>query len=483
MSIRLRLTLLYSAIVALTLIVFSVVLYVILQRVVISGVDQALVDEKKRLLNNARPNPVDERIIDLPATLVAAPTTYFQIRSFDGELRQQSPNLEELQLELPLSDAARAALQTRDYTKDTAVLDGQRWRINSAIIPLGGRSGFVLQVARSLAQQDETLKQLAQILMVGSGVATIAAFGIGWLLAGAALRPIDRITNTAHAIGVEHDFNRRVSYGGPPDEIGRLATTFNGMLAALQAAFKQEAQALQAQRRFVADASHELRTPLTTIRGNLGLLQREPPISDEDRVAVLADMSEESERMSRLINDLLVLARADAGRVLRSEPVAVQPVVEDLCRNARLLAPGRLIECSAREGVVIQGDPDALKQVLLILLDNALKFTPPAGYVSISAREAGDHASIEVKDTGVGIAPDALPHIFERFYRGDASRTGAGAGLGLSIARTLVQAQGGTLGVQSTLGRGSTFTVTLPASRSAALPVPAPELAASARTH
>ncbi len=480
MSIRLRLTLLYSAIVALTLILFSVVLYVILQGVLIRGVDQALVDEKSRLIKNAETSH-DGRI-RLPASRVAAPTTYFQIRELGGDLDQQSANLESLELELPFSDGAQTALQSKEYTKETAAAGDQRWRINSSVVPLGGQPGFVLQVARSLAEQDETMKRLAQILFAGSGVATIAAFGIGWLLAGAALRPIDRITNTAYAIGQERDFNRRVIYSGPLDEIGRLATTFNAMLAALQGAFKQEAQALQAQRRFVADASHELRTPLTTIRGNLGLLQRVPPISDEDRVAVLADMSEEGERMSRLINDLLVLARADAGRALRSEPVALQPVIDDLCRNAALLAPGRSIECHAPDGIMVQGDPDALKQVLLILLDNALKFTSRTGYVSLSARDAGGRVTIQVSDTGVGIAPDALPHIFERFYRGDASRTGAGAGLGLSIARTLVQAQGGILAVESTLGRGSTFSVTLPVARSVASPAPVPELAATTRS-
>jgi len=481
MSIRLRLTLLYSAIVALTLIVFSVVLYVILQGVLIRSVDQALVDETERVLRNARDRPFDGGI-DLPASKVAAPTTYFQVRNLDGELQQQSENLAPLNVEFALSGAARTALQNKPYAKETAVIDGQRFRVYSSVRQFTDRPPFILQVARSLAEQDETLKRLAQLLFVGSGVATVAAFGIGWLLAGAALRPIDRITNTAHAIGEERDFNRRVSYSGPNDEVGRLATTFNQMLAALQGAFKQEAQALRAQRRFVADASHELRTPLTTIRGNLGLLQREPPISTEDRIAVLADMSEESERMSRLVNDLLVLARADAGRVLRSEPVAVQPVIDDLCRNARLLAPGHTLECHVPDDTAILGDADALKQVLLILLDNALKFTPPAGRISIRARQTGQQTAIEVSDTGVGIAPEALPHIFERFYRGDASRTGAGAGLGLSIARTLVHAQGGSLTVESTLGRGSTFTVTLPTARSDGVPARAPELAATARS-
>ncbi|MBV9788657.1 MAG: HAMP domain-containing histidine kinase, partial [Chloroflexi bacterium] len=283
-----------------------------------------------------------------------------------------------------------------------------------------------------------------------------------WVLSGIALRPIDRITHTAQAIGAERDFGRRVSYIGPHDEIGRLTTTFNEMLTELQSAYRQEAQALQAQRRFVADASHELRTPLTTIRGNIALLQREPPINDEDRIEVLSDMAGESERMSRLVNDLLMLARADAGRPLRSEAVAIKPLIEDVCRKVKVLAPQHNIDCSDLQELAVRGDEDAIKQVLLILLDNARKFTPPRGKITVSLTEQPEQIAIHVRDTGIGIDPTAIPHIFERFYRGDVSRTGGGAGLGLSIAQTLVKSQQGTLAVESTPGEGSVFTISLP---------------------
>jgi two-component system, OmpR family, sensor kinase len=253
-----------------------------------------------------------------------------------------------------------------------------------------------------------------------------------------------------------------VDYRGPPDEVGQLATTFNGMLDELQAAYRQTEQTLQAQRRLVADASHELRTPLTTIRGNLGLLKRQPPIAAEDKEAVLGDMVDETDRLIRLTNDLLVLARSDSGRPLRHEPVPIAPLVEDVCRQAKLLGAARTIACEDVPEVDVVGDQDAIKQVLLILLDNALKFAPEGGTITIGASSTDRVAAIRIQDTGPGIAPEALPHIFERFYRSDESRTGSGAGLGLAIAKELVEAQHGQIMVESEIGSGSTFTVTLP---------------------
>ncbi len=176
----------------------------------------------------------------------------------------------------------------------------------------------------------------------------------------------------------------------------------------------------------------------------------------------MEDMTDESERMSRLVNDLLVLARADAGRPLRREIVQIKPLIEDVCRKAKTLDPRRMIDCDDLIDVAVQGDPDALKQVLLILLDNAMKFTPVEGAVTLAMSKEADSAVVCVRDTGVGIASDALPHIFERFYRGDSSRTGAGSGLGLAIAKTLVEAHGGTISAESVVGQGSTFSVRIP---------------------
>jgi signal transduction histidine kinase len=321
-----------------------------------------------------------------------------------------------------------------------------------------GQVAEVLQVARPLTEQDQHMEVLGTNLLIVGGVAVVAAFGIGWILSGLVLRPVGRITQTAHAIGNERDFGRRVDHRGPNDEIGQLATTFNEMLGELQAAYQQ-------QRQFVADVSHELRTPLTTIRGNLGLLRREPPVSAEERTDILDDVTEESDRLIRLVNDLLALAHVESGRQLRSEPVQVKPLVEDVCRQARLLDARRAIVCDGVHDVTVLGDQDALRQVLLILVDNALKHT--TGAIAVAADAADEQVVIRVQDTGPGIKPEDIVRIFERFYRGEGTPAESNTGLGLAIAKALVEAQGSTITVESQFEQGSVFTVTLPQSSSA----------------
>jgi signal transduction histidine kinase len=393
---------------------------------------------------------------------------FIQIRRLDGDVVAQSPNLPGT---LPLDPSMLPQTLAGPPGPSPAVVTvgGQQLLLYNTSFTLHGHV-LILQVARPLQLIDQPLAIVRRVLLIGGGLVTLLAFGVGWLLAGAALRPINRITQTAQAIGEARDFGQRVAYRGPPDEVGRLATTFNAMLARLQEAY-------QAQRRFVADASHELRTPLTTIRGNLGLLQREPPISEADRVAVLADLVAESERMSRLVGDLLTLARADAGRPLRHEAVPVAPLLADIARRLAASHPRRPIHYEGSDGVAVVGDPDALMQVLLILLDNALKFTPPDGDIRVTTTATAGHVAIAVQDTGPGISPEALPHIFERFYQGDTARAGTGTGLGLAIARALVEALHGTISVESEAGRGSTFVVTLP--RAPLVDAPAPSRTAA----
>jgi signal transduction histidine kinase len=173
-------------------------------------------------------------------------------------------------------------------------------------------------------------------------------------------------------------------------------------------------------------------------------------------------MVEETDRLIRLTNDLLVLARSDAGRSLRHEPVPIAPLVDDVCRQANVLAEQRTIVCETVPNVRAMGDQDAIKQVLLILLDNALKYTPTGGTITIGAEQTDRMVKVRIADTGPGVAPDDLPHIFKRFYRSDESRTGSGAGLGLAIAQELIEEQHGEITVQSEIGKGTTFTVTLP---------------------
>jgi two-component system OmpR family sensor kinase len=465
MSIRLRLTLLYSTILVFTLVAFSVTIYVTVSRVMLDFQQNALVEEATQILTQGM---FTLTVIDTPRGRIAVPETYVQVRTLDGEVTDKSPNLGDFTL--PISDEGMQRLRTgeaKSWTEAVSTDDG-RLLVYSKTFRFPGQPAGILQVARSLAEQDRALGALKWTLMVGTGLATVAAFGIGWGLAGLSLRPINRITQTAQEIGARRDFSRRVQYSGPSDEIGSLATMFNTMLTELQAAYRQVEQSLQAQRRFVADASHELRTPLTTIRGNVALLQRNPPISEEDRVAVLHDVAEEIERMIRLVNGLLLLARTDAGLPLRKEPVPVRPLVDDACRQALVLADGRALVWDDQVEAAVVADRDAIKQVLLILLDNALKYTPEGGMITVTSALRDGRVEISVHDTGPGIDPAVLPHIFERFYRGDSSRSGQNTGLGLAIAKSLVEAQQGAISVQSELGRGSVFTVTLP--RAEALP-------------
>ncbi len=469
MSIRLRLTLLYSLILALTLAVFSGGLYVIQQRLALNTLQNSLAEDARRMvdpfdMHDVNPpssnDPRGGRFGPGPRDRFMGGQNYVQTATLDGSIISRSNNLGSVTL--PLSPTALDAVRHGRAWFETSTVEGQGLAIYTAPAVGPGRQVGVLQVARSLAETEALQTGLRRLLIVGTLIATLLAFGIGWLLAGTALRPINRITQTAAAIGAERDFGRRVEYSGPNDELGRLATTFNSMLAGLQDAYHGMAQALDAQRRFVADASHEMRTPLTTIRGNLGLLERQPPISPDDEKAVVTDLVDETDRLSRLVNDLLVLARADAGQVVKTEPVCVRPLLEGLCRQAQLLAPNHTIVCDTFPDVAVQANQDNLKQVLLVLLDNARKFTPAGGTITIAATADARQVAMSVADTGVGIAPEALPRIFTRFYRADVSRTGPSAGLGLAIAKAIVDSYHGEISVQSAPGRGSTFTVTLP---------------------
>jgi two-component system OmpR family sensor kinase len=472
MSIRLRLTLLYSVILALTLIAFSTILYVAQTHFTYDSIKTNLIRQADAFAHGPRRFPGSSGQPEIPGAPSggpppegnlpggALPARWAQIRSFDDTVIWQSPDLSDTTL--PLSDKGLQAVQNGTGWFETAQVQDQPLLIYSQ--PFRAQDGAVeiVQVATPIAERAQALSTLRLILVVGCSLVTIVAFAIGWVLSGTVLRPIHRITHTAQAIGAEHDFSRRVQHAGPTDEVGQLAVTFNTMLAELETAYRQLEQTLESQRRFVADASHELRTPLTTIRGNIELLRREPPIDAAERVDVMADTTDEVERLIRLVNQLLVLARVDAGQPLQCEPLPVQPLLEDICRQARLLAPDDTIRCESAPDVRVLGDRDALKQVLLILLDNALVHTSPDTKVEMTVAISDGRVAISVRDTGPGIAPEALPHIFERFYQGRVSRSGTGAGLGLSIAKELIEAQGGTISVESQVGRGSVFTVTLP---------------------
>jgi two-component system OmpR family sensor kinase len=474
MSIRLRLTLLYSAILAVTLITFSMLLYVTQARATYDSIRSDLQRQAERFTHTNGTFPAGGALMPGPgeappsvppvASLPSGtlPGRWTQTRSIGGDILARSLDLSGTSL--PLSETGLQAVRTGAVWFETASVEEQPLLIRSQQYITTGGSVQIVQLAFPVAQAQQYLNTLRAVLLAGSALAIVLAFVLGWVLAGTALQPIHRITQTAQGIGAEHNFSRRVDHEGPADEVGQLAVTFNDMLAELETAFRQLEETLESQKRFVADASHELRTPLTTVRGNIELLRRQQPIAAEERAEILADTTDEVDRLIRLVTQLLQLARADAGQKLQLETIPVKPLLEDVCRQAKLLAPGVTITCEPPAGLAVTGDRDALKQVLLILLDNAATHSAPGAAIEIRSKQTDEGVALGVRDTGPGIPTDMLPHIFERFYRGEVSRSGpGGAGLGLAIARELVEAQDGTIRVESTLGKGSLFTVILPA--------------------
>jgi len=468
MSIRLRLTLLYSAILTLTLIVFGVALYSVQAQDTLNLLKADLSQSSDRLAeaalrtdtqpppldtdphNTPPPKPFDEfssdqafrdlrereiaRILDDEGNLVASPF---------GRVEDA----------LPLSDEGLAALQNgHDWFQEDIVSD-EHMLIYSRPVIQNGETVYIVQVARSLTERDRTLQSLATTLGIAGLLTILIAFGVGWGLSGLTLRPIHRITQTAKEIGDERDFTRRVDYTGPPDEVGQLASTFNAMLTRLQDAFQKVEHSLQMQRDFVADVSHELRTPLTTLRGNLSLLRRDPPTPPEEQADILSDMVDESDRLIRLVNSLLLLARADAGRSLAKEPLDIQPVLEETIRQAHQLDENRQINLDMPPDITIRGDRDAFKQVMLILLDNALKHSD--GEIDVTVQKEGGQVKVRVQDHGPGISPDKMEHVFDRFYRAEEGPVMSGFGLGLPIAKSLVDGMGGNILVLSEIEKGS----------------------------
>lgn len=479
MSIRLRLTLLYSLILALTLMTFSAVLYAAQSRYTLNLVRNDLEKSADPIVNGLthaqrdfgwrmpfagmaqREGPEGEQARQVLQPLMRERRSRDLVRILDTEgvvMLLNLPMLDET-ADLPLSQEGLVHLKNGEVWEEIAHdAEGRLFIYNQPVIVNDNVVGIV-QFSRSLADRDRALRSLGVTLLAGSALTILIAFGAGWTLSGVTLRPIHRITETAREIGASRDFASRVAHTGPNDELGRLATTFNAMLERLQDAYQQVAHALQVQRDFVADVSHELRTPLTTIRGNLTLLQRRPSIPQAEQDDILGDLISESERLSRLVTDLLTLARADAGRKLDLAPVPLAPLVDDVCRQAHMLAPEREIACTGGDNAVVQANEDALKQVLLVLLDNAIKHGKGAVHVAVEERDR--EVALRVQDDGPGMSPEMQQRLFDRFQRGDASRSTPGFGLGLSIARALIEGQQGSITVESDLGKGSAFTIAL----------------------
>ncbi len=386
-----------------------------------------------------------------------APDVFLQIVGSDGNPLARSGSLGDRTL--PLPDAAR-----RGEVVEVRV-GGRPLFLTAA--PVGdGRHVIVARSPMTTYGALRTLRNLLTGVIAGAVLLTALA---SWLYARGALRPIGQVVAAARSVRDSRDLSRRVPQRSSGDEVGKLVETFNEMLAELDDAYRSLDRSNQQLRQFLADCSHELRAPLARIRSTVDVLGRLDDSVEHDDAAfrsqALADVAADTDRMARMVRQLLILARADAGATIDRRPIALADVVGTACRQAARMANGVKLLPPATEdltGVLVRGDADHLEQALLILLDNAFKYTPPPGQVRVATRRDGMQAQIDVTDTGLGVPLEDRDRIFERFYRGRNATAATGTGLGLAIARWIASQHGGTLELRDTRTEGSCFTLRLP---------------------
>ena len=355
---------------------------------------------------------------------------------------------------LALTDGERERVLSGDSLNWTVDLPGdQEYRIRTEGLTVGGQTIGIVQVARVTESVTDPVNTLL-VILIGEGVAaTVIAVSAALWLSRGAVKPLQKVVDVAAEIQAS-DLTRRIGARGEPAEVQKLADTFDAMIERLDLAFQE-------QRNFVMDVSHELRTPLTVLKGNIDVMLMDPALEAESREQY-ERMSGEVARLIRLTSNLLYLASADAGREPEKKPVEIDVVCLEVVRQSRDLRHDVKVSLGNEDQVIVIGDRDKLKQMVINLVENAIKYTPSGGEVSLSLHKNGATAELSVTDTGPGISPEMLPHIFQRFYRGEHRGLMGGTGLGLAIADSIARSHGGEISVDSKPGKGSVFAVTLP---------------------
>jgi two-component system OmpR family sensor kinase len=482
MTIRLRLTLLYSGILAGTLLLFGVVLYLFLHFYIFNNFKSSLkaqtdmLQDKMQYEFGVNTNTKTWKLfIHLDDFNTVDSGMYLQIINLISNEKQKSSNL--INLELPFSLETLKKNQAGYYV--TSTLNNSPFLIYNSPLMLNGGLVGVLQSSYNIGVINMFFKILRLVLIFLSIIVICIASFMGWLFSKRALKPVYALISATDQIQKSEDFGIRIEHSGSQDEIGMLSKTINGMLERIQTIYIELDHLYVTQRRFVADASHELRTPLTTINGNAELLKKlwtavanqavRLPKDEEIVMTVeaLNDITEEANRMGRLVNDLLALARADAGQHIKFEILELKPIVESVLRKAQVIPKNvelRIGSLDSMENIFIKGNKDYLQQLLFICIDNAFKFTSE-GYVEFNTLRSADKIGVMIRDTGIGMDETDIPHIFERFYRADSSRgITPGTGLGLSIARWIMDEHEGTIDIESHKGEGTSFLIWLPIS-------------------
>lgn len=452
LSIGARLTLWYSSVLTISLVLFASVIWIATQRSFLASVDEALVDQVHGV-----------------ATIVQTEFDPAHPERFQEEINEYAAATPEGNLMALRDGSGRQVLSAKGIDlKWPDSIQGQtfgslrarhgHYRTLAVSQTIGGRRYDIL-VAMTTDGMRGLLRRLRALLLAAVPVALLLASLGGYWLSRRALAPVDQITTAARSISIQN-LSLRLNTPQTHDELQRLSETWNDMLQRLETAVKRLTQ-------FTADASHELRTPVAIIRTTAELTLRRERSADTYKEALRQIMAE-SERTTRLVEDLLALARADAGLPsLPMDRLELAPLVREVCRQGSVLAEARQVELTAdvpERPVYVQGNDPALRRLFLVLLDNAIKYTPAGGSVAVSIAADPGGATVEVQDTGIGIDESALPHIFERFYRVDMSRSRAegGSGLGLSIAKWIAESHRAEIQAESVAGRGSVFRVRFP---------------------
>jgi len=454
LPIRLRLTAWYFAILAVVLSSFGVSAYFAMRHSIRQTVDEELQVRSEGVRQLIERDIQRGHQDDLPEGLrehteLRAGGALLQVSDEQGNWLYRSSVMSDYGVPRPATVPRRAT----EYTGKDVPL-----RIWNQKVSVGGQS-YLIQSAFEMDDFYEALHHFALLLFISIPSLLVCAAAGGYWISTRALAPVDQITQTARTISAQN-LSSRLVVPKTGDELQRLSETLNGMLGRLEAAFKKITQ-------FTADASHELRTPVAVMRTRAELSLRKARSAEEYR-DVIAEVLAELEKTSGLIEQLMFLARADSGaETLHFSATNVAEVLREACHQGSALAEAKQIafqEQISEDSLWIQGDAGSLRRLFLILIDNAVKYTPANGQVEVSLQRNDGYAVAEVRDTGIGIAETDLPNVFERFYRADKarSRESGGVGLGLSIGRWITEVHAGTIEVQSSQGRGSVFQIRLP---------------------
>jgi two-component system OmpR family sensor kinase len=466
-TVRARLTLWYVSVLALILLLVGGLIYVLLARALYARIDDSLQSVVQIAMTSLANDLAEGQDMEDAARSTAAELSSRRqmVAIYDptGRLLAEEGRDEHLTFALPPPSTIPTddvLFRTAGEVKDTD--DRHRLALRLVTIP-PTNTRYIVVVGNSLEPTDEELESLREILGYVVPIALIVAGFGGWFLARQSLSPVVAMAERARRMGVGN-LSGRLPVVNPRDELGRLAETFNDLLGRLEASMTQ-------QRQFMADASHELRTPVATARTAASVALQQPRRDERDYRETLAIVEQQTIRLSRIVDDMFTLARADAGNhPLHLTPMYLDEVVEEVVRAARILAVAKevSVQAATAPSAAFTGDEDLIRRLIVNLLDNAIRYAPRGSTVHAALEETPAGYSISVSDQGPGIPPDVQPHIFERFYRGDAARARSqsdGAGLGLALTRWIATVHGGDVTLTRSSDAGTTFTVQLPAPR------------------